>query len=205
MRGCLAGLLAFAVLFSGCASLGPSRVSRDRVEYNRSITDSWKRQILLNIVKIRYVEPLFFMSVGEIVTSYSMETGGTLGVSQTLYSNPNNSASTLIELGGSAKYTDRPTITYRPLTGNDFFRGIMSPMPLRNVLASVQSGASVEFLFRLGVRSINGLRNESLAADGFKQAEEGFSRAVNLLNRLQAQNAMWSEFAQRGRNGPTCS
>ena len=34
---------------------------QDRADYNSSLTESWKRQILLNIVKVRYVEPLFFM------------------------------------------------------------------------------------------------------------------------------------------------
>lgn len=182
-------LLLTTFLLSGCSGIGPARVNEDRIEYNLAIIDSWKRQILLNIVKIRYVEPIFFMDVGEVVTSYSMETGGSINASPTLYNNP-SSISTLLQLGGKATYTDRPTITYRPLTGNDFFRGVMSPMPLRNLLASIESGASGKFLFKLGVRSINGLYNESFSTSGFKAADNKFTRVTELLALLQARNAL---------------
>lgn len=167
-------------LFAGCAPIGPPRVERDRIEYNLSITDSWKRQILLNIVKIRYVEPLFFMDVGEIVSAYSLETGVSLGGTRTLYSTGGS-----VDLGATGKYTDRPTITLRPLTGVDFIRGIMSPIPLRNVLSGIEAGASASFIMSMGVRDINGLRNERLTPKGHKPADEGFVRAVRLIAELQ--------------------
>lgn len=177
-------------LFAGCAAIGPPRVERDRIEYNMSLTDSWKKQILLNIVKIRYVEPIFFMDVGEIVAAYSMETGGTVGASRSIYDSSFANAGSVFELGGSAKYTDRPTVTYRPLTGTTFLRGVMSPMPLRNVLVSIESGASAEFFFSLGVRSINGLLNETLSANGYRAADKSFVRVVNLMSELQSRNAL---------------
>jgi hypothetical protein len=189
MRVCLC-CLAMISLLGGCAAIGPPRVERDRIEYNSSITESWKRQILLNVAKIRYVEPIFFLDVGEIVASYSMETGGTVGASRTAYDFSGTSDSSLFELEGSAKYTDRPTITYRPLTGTPFFLGIMSPVPLKNILASIESGASAEFVLTLGVRSINGFRNEALTANGFKEADPEFDRIVELLTELQALNAL---------------
>lgn len=43
---------------SGCASIGPGKIVSERTRYNASITESWKQQILLNIVKIRYVEQI---------------------------------------------------------------------------------------------------------------------------------------------------
>ncbi len=189
LRVCFCWLLVVSFL-GGCAAIGPPRVERDRIEYNTSITESWKRQILLNIAKIRYVEPIFFMDVGEIVASYSMETGGSVGASRTAYDFSGTSDSSLFELGGTAKYTDRPTVTYRPLTGTAFFRGVMSPVPLQNILASVEAGASAEFVLSLGLRSINGFRNESLTANGFREADPEFKRAVELLTSLQGLNAL---------------
>ena len=61
-------LLAALALLPGCASIGPGRMLQDRADYNSSLTESWKRQILLNIVKVRYVEPLFFMDFGDTVS-----------------------------------------------------------------------------------------------------------------------------------------
>ena len=189
LRLCLCCLAAVSLL-GGCAAIGPSRVERDRIEYNASITESWKRQILLNVVKIRYVEPIFFLDVGEIVSSYSMETGGTVGASRTAYDLSGTSDSSLFSLEGTATYTDRPTVTYRPLTGEAFFRGIMSPVPMQNVLASIESGASAQFVLNLGLRSINGYRNEALTAKGFRAADPEFDRIVRLLTDLQNLNAL---------------
>lgn len=182
-------LILTALLMTGCAGVGPTQINEDRIDYNLAIIDSWKRQLLLNIVKIRYVEPIFFMDVGDVVTSYTMETGGNFFAGPTIHSSPASTA-TQMQIGGNARYTDRPTITYRPLSGNDFFRGVMSPMPLRNLLASIESGASGEFLFNLGVRSINGLYNESFSFKGYKGAENAFSQVTELLAFLQERNGI---------------
>jgi hypothetical protein len=38
---------------SGCASIGPGTVARDRFDYVTAISDSWKSQMLFNLVKLR--------------------------------------------------------------------------------------------------------------------------------------------------------
>lgn len=47
---CLAGA-------AGCRSMGPSTVARDRHSYSDSISESWKRQTLMNIIKLRFHPP----------------------------------------------------------------------------------------------------------------------------------------------------
>jgi len=192
-------LLAVLAILPGCSSVGPGRMLQDRTDYNASFTESWKRQILLNIVKIRYAEPIFFMEVGDIVAGYTMETGGNVGFGRQMYDAPtpitSNNNPVLgnfgrLDFGMSARYTDRPTITYKPMTGTPFRRGVMSALPVRNVMAGLDTGISAQFLFNLGVRSINGLRNASLTASGNATAQEGFKRAVELLSKLQLENAL---------------
>src|SRR5262245_66043130 len=113
----LAGVLA-----TGCRSIGPRTVARDRYDYSSSISESWKRQTLLNIVKLRYFDPPIFVDVGQIVAGYSLETtlsaGGSISSAGAVQG---NSAT----VGGAAKFTDRPTVTYTPLTGNKFVKALM--------------------------------------------------------------------------------
>lgn len=192
-------LLAALAVLPACGSIGPRRMLEDRTDYNAAFTESWKSQILLNIVKIRYVEPIFFMEVGDIVAGYTIEAGGNAGVSRTMYDAPTpittNNNPVLgnfgrLEFGVSARYTDRPTITYKPMTGTPFRRGVMSALPVRNVVAGLDTGISAPFLFNLGVRSINGLRNAALGATGEVAAQDGFKRSVEILAQLQLLGAV---------------
>ncbi len=181
------GIILFGLMilvFTGCASMGPGSVARDRYDYNTSVAESWKRQILLNIVKMRYLEPVSFMDVGQIVAGYSLESGVSLGVV------PNFNSSAFYNSSLTGKYTDRPTITYIPLTGNAFIKSLMTPFPPENLMFAIQSGVPAEMIFKLGVASINGLRNRSAPVAGFRPAEPKFIRAVEIIRNLQIYGAI---------------
>src|SRR5215510_10898615 len=129
MRKPLSVILAGTVLtaaLTGCRSIGPSTVARDRFDYSDTISESWKRQTLLNIVKLRYLDPPIFVDVGQIVAGYQLQmaasVGGNISSERAIQGNS-------LTLGGAATYVDRPTITYVPLTGNKFIKGLMTPLP----------------------------------------------------------------------------
>ncbi len=182
--------LSVLVLLSGCASIGPGKMITDRTGYNASITESWKQQILLNVVKIRYVEPLFFVDVGDIVAAHSLETGGNVGFSRSMFDLSGSGDSSTLDLGISSKFTDRPTITYRPLTGAAFRKGVVSPIPVRNVLLALNSGISAEFLFTMSVRGVNGLRNEAHLPRVYLPIQSAFQRVARIFSRLQELDAV---------------
>src|SRR5439155_251468 len=46
-------LLIVALLMAGC-SMGPRTVVRDRFDYSAAVADSWKSQMMLNLVRLRY-------------------------------------------------------------------------------------------------------------------------------------------------------
>jgi len=48
--------ITIILLITGCTHIGPQTVPRDRFDYNTAISDSWKEQTLLNIVKLRSAE-----------------------------------------------------------------------------------------------------------------------------------------------------
>jgi hypothetical protein len=60
---------------TGCATgIGPGTIARDRFRYADAISDSWKRQMLLNMVKIRYADAPIFLDVSSIISQQLVET-----------------------------------------------------------------------------------------------------------------------------------
>ena len=45
-------VVAFALFFvaAGCRSVGPATLNQDRMDYVSALSDSWKNQMLLNLV-----------------------------------------------------------------------------------------------------------------------------------------------------------
>lgn len=179
-------LLALPLLLgitTGCKHVGPQTVSVDRFDYSTAIGDSWKQQTLLNIVKIRYMDLPVFVDVASIVAGYSLETGVSVGGS---FPETTTLGGNTATLGGSARFTDRPTITYVPLTGEKFLRGMITPLDPKNIFFMLQSGYAADFILGLSVESLNGVRNRSTAGGKMTEADPEFVRALQLLRELQA-------------------
>jgi hypothetical protein len=167
---------------TACRPLGPAAVRDDRSEYAASISESWKRQTLLHIVKLRYLDPPIFVDVGQIVAGYSLETTVTAGASFPESAALGGSTATL---GGATRYTDRPTITYTPLTGNRFVRGLMTPLPPDSIFFVIQSGWPADAVLFATVASINGLKNQETSLGALAAPQPQFLRALALMRQLQ--------------------
>jgi hypothetical protein len=116
-------LWVLAVLFFvGCASIGPGTVTRDRFDYTGAISDSWKHQMLFNMIKIRYGDAPVFLDVSSVISQYQI--AGQINLGTTFNNNPWITSQIL---GGSGTYVDRPTITYSPVMGDKFARSLMFP------------------------------------------------------------------------------
>lgn len=175
------------VMITGCASIGPGTISRDRFDYVSSMSESWKQQILINIVKTRYLEPVSFVDVGQIVAGYTLESGVNLSASD---GKLNGFIASSYSASASGKYTDRPTITYTPMTGNAFIKTLMTPLHPSRLMFAIQSGVPADMIFKLGVSSINGLRNEQVYIGNYVPVEAKFIRVIELVNELQKAGAI---------------
>jgi hypothetical protein len=175
--------LALVVMFTGCAHLGPKTVAVDRFDYSTAIADSWKQQTLLNIVKLRYMDLPVFVDVSSIVAGYSLQTGVNVGGT---VSSQNAVQGNYAAAGAQAIYTDRPTITYVPLTGEKFLRGLITPIDPKNIFFMLQSGYAADFILGLTVESLNGVRNRSTAGGTVREADPEFVRGLQLMREVQA-------------------
>lgn len=202
----LAGRVACSVtslamlLFSGCAHLGPKTVAVDRFDYSTAIADSWKQQTLLNIVKLRYMDLPVFVDVASIVAGYSMQTG--VSVNGTL-SSQNAVQGDYASIGGQAIYTDRPTITYVPLTGEKFLRGLITPIDPKNIFFMLQTGYPADFILGLTVESLNGVRNRSTIGATVREADPEFIRLLELLREVQVAGAVGMRVEEDKAKGST--
>jgi hypothetical protein len=179
--------LASAALVAGCTHIGPNTIPVDRFDYSSAIADSWKQQTLLNIVKLRYMDLPVFVDVASIVAGYSLQTGVTVGG---VVSSSGTVQGNYGSLGGQAIYTDRPTITYVPLTGEKFLRGLITPIDPKNIFFMLQSGYAADFILGLTVESLNGVRNRSTAGGVVREVDPEFARALALLREVQTAGAV---------------
>ena len=179
-----AGMMLWIV--TGCGSIGPTTVNRDRFDYITAISESWKQQMLLNIVKLRYADVPVFMDVGQVISGYELE--GTLTAGGGLLLGDKGAQGNLgdfLNFGAGGRYLDRPTVTYAPLTGADFVRTMMTPFPPGAIMFLVEAGWPVEILLQISVQSINGLRNQRGGPYAHPPDPE-FVEVVRLLSRIQA-------------------
>ena len=101
-------LVATVLLLSGCTGIGPGTVTRDRFDYVTSISESWKRQMLLNLLKVRYSDAPVFMDVASVINAYELTGEVNLSGQVAVIGRGDQFAN----LGAAGRYSDKPTITY---------------------------------------------------------------------------------------------
>jgi len=186
------------LMLSGCTGIGPPTVSRDRFDYTAAISDSWKRQMLFNMVKIRYGDAPVFLDVSSVISQYQISGGVNLGA--TINYPP---SSTSGSLGAAGTYTERPTITYSPIMGDKFARSLMSPVPPPAIFSLIQAGYPVDLVFRLLVQEVNGVRNRFGGEARAQSAEPEFYSLIEKMRKIQLAGAIGMRFKRKEKEEST--
>jgi hypothetical protein len=183
-------LIALLAL-DGCAHVSPTRITADRMDYGQVVAESWKRQALLNVVRLRYADAPVFLEIASIINSYTV--GGNANAQAQIPSQP--TAPDVFTLGAAGNWSNTPTVTYQPLIGDRFTRSLLQPIPPVSVFQLLQGGWPVNLVFRTVVGSVNGLHNafSGVAADPrFDELSEAMTRiqrAGNIGIRVEAGKA----------------
>ena len=151
------------LLLTGCTTQGPKNVTEDRFDYSEAISESSTRQMLTNLVRLRYLRFPTFLSVTSVITNYTYK--GDVGVQAQggLNATPVEGAGSLIGGRANLSYSERPTITYTPLSGEGFTQRMVRPIPMEAISSLGQSGWPVDLLLLTTVSRINKVENLSFA------------------------------------------
>jgi hypothetical protein len=153
------GLLAFSLV--GCSF--PSDYFGNRaIEYNREAEDATLAAMLLNIVRAAQRRPMQFTGL-QSVTGTSSTSGSIGGADQKAHNTPyllppsNTILSRAITTSGnaSASISGGPTFTVPILDTQEFYQGILTPVPLSVIDFFIQEGFPPELLADLFILSID--------------------------------------------------
>jgi hypothetical protein len=175
-------VLALAALaLAGCASMGPATVARDRFDYVEAISDSWKRQMLLNLLKVRYADAPVFLDVTSVISSYEFHgQAGIFGQEAP----EGRAGDSFVGANVNGSYTDRPTISYSPLSNDKFARSLMAPIPVSGIVLLVQAGYPADVVLRICAHAVNGINN-SYGGRGEDRGDPRYQELMGLLRQAQ--------------------
>ncbi len=178
-------VLLFLVIsvITGCKTFGPRNVPQDRFNYNQALAESSRDQMLLNIVRLRYLEEPFFLTISSILTQYVYGARGGLG-GVFGFDGESNGGTADVNLA----YEERPTITYLPIEGREFSAHLLSSIPAELFFAAAQEGWSVDILMQIGMQRIGAVENmsfEAIPPSGEIERRTHFQRDIQKLKRFK--------------------
>lgn len=171
---------ALGLVLTGCDSIGPRQIHLDRNRYADVVQDTDNQQLLTNILRICYLEPVSFLKITSVTSSYelnpsltsnagisSLQNSFGLPPARTFTSNFITDALTRsANVAPQVSYHDKPTISYAPVVSGDFVHELLTPVSLLDLhLLSYGGLNDIAFLFRITVQSMDGLDNASSASN----------------------------------------
>ena len=188
----IATVLIGGLATASCSSMGSKKLVSSHTSYNDAVQLTVTREVLANIVRSRYADPMQFMAVSAINAQFAVSGGvsaGVGGIGQT---------GTAGDLGGTIGYSDSPTITYVPQSDAGFYKSMYGTFEVEETVgfglayrfARVDAGWQALSL-RFSFASING-------ADDFVagRSDELYTTRVQAIARLLELGASYRQIPE---------
>ncbi len=183
-----AAAVFLTTIIVGCVGTrGPDLVVSSHIDYNKAVSQVLKEELLLNVVRRRYLEAPQFLNVASINTTFSTTTSvGANGLVGDI------GDGNIVDVGvdGRVVFTDSPTITITPRQGEAIATQLHQPLSVSTVTDLVTAGYPIDVVINLLVEGINDLRGPDLLFDGFRPASPEWREALELITNLYRQGSL---------------
>lgn len=154
--------MPFLLFITGCADLGPRQLPIYQYNYNNSLNYGLNQELLLNIVRLAYGDTPYFLTVSSISAQLELTASATGNV--TIAKNTSNYSGSpeAYSAGPGVSYTQRPTITYTPMQGDEFTLRMLKPIDMEEL--NNFSAWSIARTLRITVQSTGNLINTENAS-----------------------------------------
>ena len=156
LRGRQTIICLLLVSLTGCAIRGPDAMRTSRLRYNEAMQASEQRELLLNLVRLRYSDAPEFLVVSAITSQMNFEAQASIAGD---FGEVEDNTSAFVSPGASVGYSETPTVTFVPQRDQEFTRQLVAPVELDSLYLLTQYGWGLDRVLRLIVRDLNGLSN----------------------------------------------
>ncbi|MBA3755442.1 MAG: hypothetical protein H0X02_04115, partial [Nitrosomonas sp.] len=176
-------------ILAGCVS--PIALNRAVIAYDEAVTDAVSQQLLINIARAHYRQPVHFTGVSNIAATFNFQAnagampaaGGLAGTS------------ILPIFGGSV--AENPTISIVPIEGEDFTKRLLTPFSQSKLILLLRQHFDVDLLLRMVAQEVRLQQSEGYNVyrnSPFDKTDyEMFRRVALHLSAIQDQNKLYAE------------
>ena len=177
----LTALCMVLLMTSGCSVVGPRSISMGRANYNDAIDQTENEQMLLAIVKGRYGETFSLLAVSGVAANMRFRASAGIDVG---FGPSDNYDGNLVPFSGGVAVEENPTITYKPIQGEQYVRHLLSPIPLNMLVLILRSETHSATYLTLIANRINDMQNPDFSIASSAGTASRFQRFVDLSQEL---------------------
>jgi hypothetical protein len=140
--------------------------------------------MLLNIVRSRYLEVPVFLTVSSVLTQYEYDRS--LGLGGIFESGAGTND--IFTGDTNLRFSERPTITYLPVEGQEFSAHLLSDIPSEIIFAAAQAGWPIDVFMRIGIQRLGTAENMSfgeIPATEYGDLKTQFANEFKKLKRFK--------------------
>ncbi len=183
------GTSLFLVLTVPACSLGPRTIEQSRLRYNEAVKVTSEQQLLLNVVRLRYIDSPSSLSLASIADQQELMGG--------LAAMPFFTSAGAGDFGGyqgtvlpqaTLSRATRPTLSYVPLDDQEFTKRLFTPISLEGVAYLSKTTWPISTVFRLYLENLNWVSNAETASGPTPNEPPdyaNFLQGIAALQRLQ--------------------